>query len=94
VGRRVAAVSELPKLLRVAIGIRVRAHRKAQEIGQEELADKVEIAPSQISRLEKGHSGGSVYVLLRLAWAFDVEPSDLLPDLDEVKAVFGKAGKW
>jgi len=83
------AGTKLPKAIRAAIGIRLRAHRKAAQIGQVELAEMADISASQLSRMESAQSTGSINALLYLAWVLEIEPAELLPDLEELQAVFG-----
>ncbi len=80
-----------PRLLRSAVGIRVRAHRRARGWDQQTLADRAEVAVSQISRLETGHTAGSVNTILRISWALGLKPAELLPDLTELKIAFGQS---
>lgn len=85
------AGSDLPKGLRLIIGLQVRAHRKGLQLTQEELAARVGVNTSQVCRIEKGQSSGSLCTILRMAWAMQVHPSRILPDLEDVNIAFGKA---
>jgi transcriptional regulator with XRE-family HTH domain len=62
-------------------GKRVRALRKARGWTQEELAEAGSLHENYVSRLETGEQEPGLFVILRLARAFDVNPDELLHDL-------------
>ncbi|MCQ8242193.1 helix-turn-helix domain-containing protein [Rhizosaccharibacter radicis] len=55
-------------------------HRIALGISQEELADRVELDRTYISGIERGIRNPTLLVLLRLAQALQVSPTDLLAE--------------
>ncbi|HDL65064.1 MAG TPA: XRE family transcriptional regulator [Proteobacteria bacterium] len=55
------------------IGGKVRALRKARNLTLEELAKKLEVTASYLSRLERNHNLPSLPLLERLAGVFDVD---------------------
>jgi len=81
----------LPRPLRAACGIRIRAHRKALGWTQAVLSARSSVVNTQLSRMENGQTAGLVASVLRLAWAMGVEPGSLLPDLEELTTMFGTA---
>ncbi len=54
------------------IGARVRTARDVRALTQQELADKVGIAPQQLSRIENGHMRPRPQTIRRLAEALGV----------------------
>lgn len=60
------------------IGCRIRTLRKAAGLSQEELAERADIAPQFLSRLENARHVPSVQTMLRLARALGTTPSALL----------------
>ncbi len=73
------------KNLRIAMGIRVKALRKAKGWEQSDLAEAAELSSAMISRVESGGCFLSVPAVLRIAAVFGVEPAVVLPDLDDVR---------
>ncbi|GAA2519426.1 helix-turn-helix domain-containing protein [Rarobacter incanus] len=70
-------------------GVRVRALREARELTQEQLAGLAGIERSQLQNIErnrtsaKGHPANPQLLnVFRLAWALQVPPAVLLPELD------------
>jgi len=60
----------------VDVGSRIRLYRGARDLSQRELAHRLQMAPSQLSRYERGHTEPGLRVLERLARALDVPVSD------------------
>lgn len=77
------------------IGQRVRAFRRAQDLSQEALAERVGISVTHMSHIETGNTKLSLPVFLRLAQALGVRTDDLLredggdraPELEELAEV-------
>jgi transcriptional regulator with XRE-family HTH domain len=63
------------------IGRQVRLYRKAAALTQEELAEKVDLDNAYVSDLERGKCNISVFSLMRLAKALNVQVGDLFPDV-------------
>lgn len=63
------------------IGNRIRLARKRLQMTQEQLAEKMNISISAISRLENGNTMLSLENLIKLANALDIGIQDLLCDL-------------
>lgn len=61
-----------------AIGARVRRIRRAQDITQEQLAARIDVAHSTVVRIEKGQTGPSLDTLFKLADALGVDPKWIL----------------
>ena len=62
------------------IGQRIRKYRKASQLSQEELAEKVGISIPHMSHIETGNTKLSLPVLVSLATALEVSADDLLFD--------------
>ncbi len=60
------------------IGQRIRKFRKAHNLSQEELAEKVGISTTHMSHIETGNTKLSLPVLVLLAEALNVRTDDLL----------------
>lgn len=63
-----------------AIGQRIRKIRKAQNLSQDELAEKVGISTTHMSHIETGNTKLSLPVFVNLASALDVRTDELLYD--------------
>jgi transcriptional regulator with XRE-family HTH domain len=55
------------------LGARIKALRKSRGLSQEQLAEKSEITPKYLSRLEVGQQSPSIETLGKLTEALDVE---------------------
>ena len=62
------------------IGQRIRKFRKAHQLSQEELAERVGISTTHMSHIETGNTKLSLPVLVSLSVALDVRTDDLLFD--------------
>lgn len=62
------------------IGQRIRKYRKACNLSQEELAEKVEISIPHLSHIETGNTKLSLPVLVNIAETLCVQTDDLLYD--------------
>ena len=67
------------------IGQRVRRYRKAQNLSQEQLAEKIDISVTHMSHIETGNTKLSLPVLVALARELDVRTDDLLFDSPSCK---------
>jgi len=56
----------------------IRELRKGAGLTQDELAERIGCAQSEVSRMERGQRSLTVDRLLRLAQALNVEPASLL----------------
>lgn len=63
-----------------AIGQRIRKHRKAHRLSQEELADRIGISVTHMSHIETGNTKLSLPVLVDIANILGVHTDDLLFD--------------
>lgn len=79
-----------PAALRLAIGARIRVNRKALRLSQETLAKSADLSRGQIANVELGRIQPSLPALLRIAWALDLEPARLLPDLEDLAIEWGE----
>lgn len=62
------------------IGQRIRKYRKAMNLSQEELAEKIGISTTHMSHIETGNTKLSLPVLVSLASVLEVRTDDLLSD--------------
>lgn len=60
------------------VGKRIRKLRKARELSQEQLAERVGTSPKYLSRIETGRENPTLDLLLRLARGLKVEPYEIL----------------
>jgi transcriptional regulator with XRE-family HTH domain len=60
------------------IGARIAAFRKERGMTQEDLAGACEMDRSYLSEIENGHKNPSVSVLLKIAEALSIKPSELI----------------
>lgn len=67
----------------VAIGLRIRELRRQKFWTQEKLAEKAEIAPDYLCRIESGKKHPSLKTILLLAGALDTTADDLLADVQK-----------
>jgi len=65
------------KTLEERIGHRISQQRRAYGLTQAQLAEKVEVLPETISRIETGHRTASLGLLVRVADAIEVELHEL-----------------
>ena len=62
------------------IGQRIRKYRKAHNLSQEELAEKIGISVTHMSHIETGNTKLSLPVFVHIASALEVQTDDLLND--------------
>ena len=60
------------------IGQQVRKYRKAHNLSQEQLAEKIGISVTHMSHIETGNTKLSLQVFVDIARALDVQTDDLL----------------
>lgn len=60
------------------IGSRIRFYRRHRDLTQRQLASRLRMAASQLSRYETGRTEPTLSVLSRIAGALDVPVSDFL----------------
>jgi transcriptional regulator with XRE-family HTH domain len=63
-----------------SVGNRIREFRKASGLTQEQLAEKVDIAPQYLSHLENGQRIPSLRTIIALAQELNTTPSVLLAE--------------
>lgn len=59
------------------LGGRIREIRKARGVTQETLAERIEMSPQHLSRIEGGHQSPSIEMLAKLADTLEVEVWEL-----------------
>lgn len=73
----------------LAFGQVLKAHRTEAGYSQEELAFRAEMHSTTISMYERGGRQPTLHTLFILAKALDVEPVDLVAELQALKPKFG-----
>jgi len=68
------------KLYNMKFNEKIKALRKAADMNQQELADKINIHVTHLSKMENGHLIPSIDILQRLMKAFGVSADQLLND--------------
>lgn len=63
-----------------AIGKRIRIYRRSAGVTQELLAEKINVSPPYISRIETGSASPSLQTLVDICNALDVTIDDLMHD--------------
>ena len=58
------------------LGSRIRLYRSSRRLSQRELAGRLKMAPSQLSRYESGHTEPGLRVLERIARTLGVPVSE------------------
>lgn len=63
--------------LKSLFGRRIRSIRKLRDLTQEELAESSQLSAEYISKLERGQASPSFEVIVQIANALEVDPSEL-----------------
>ena len=66
---------------RVIIGAAIRKQRKRASLTQERLAEKADLHPNYLGRVERGEEHVSLIALRRIAKALNARVRDLLKDI-------------
>jgi len=69
-----------PRQLKI-LGDSIRNHRKQAGLSQESLAEKADLHPVYIGKVERGEQWVSLHALLRIAKALGVRARDLVDEL-------------
>ena len=69
-----------PRQLKI-LGDAIRKQRKQAEMSQEQLAEKANLHPVYIGKVERGEQWISLHALLRVAKALGIRASDLIDEL-------------
>jgi transcriptional regulator with XRE-family HTH domain len=80
-----------PDPIDVMVGLRIRELRRAKDMSQAVLGDRLGITFQQIQKYERGTNRVSASMLVKAAGALSVAPAELLPN-SEIEVV-GGAGK-
>jgi transcriptional regulator with XRE-family HTH domain len=64
------------------LGIQIKVLRAKKDFTQQEVAERANITPSYMSRIENGSISTSVEKLCRIAQAMRCKPAELLPEFD------------
>jgi len=73
-------VSRTRKQLKI-LGETIRKHRKKAGLSQEKLAEKADMHPVYIGKIERGEQWISLHALLRIADALKIPVRDLVDEL-------------
>ncbi len=71
----------------VRIGEKIRGYRKAKNLSQENLAERVGISVTHLSHIETGNTKLSLPVFVAIAQALEIQTDDLLNDHPSGRAV-------
>lgn len=66
---------------RKVLGETIRRHRKQAKLSQERLAEKAELHPVYLGKIERGEKWISLHALLRIADALRVQIAELVGEL-------------
>lgn len=72
------------------IGQRIRKYRKAHNLSQEQLAERIDISVTHMSHIETGNTKLSLPVLVDIANTLDVRTDDLIFDYPSIKDISHK----
>lgn len=64
--------------LRKTIAYNLRVERAKRDITQEYLAEKAEISPKHLTKIENEKVSPSIYIIYKLAQALDISVNDLV----------------
>ena len=78
-----ARLARKPGTIRVVVGERIRRERERQNLSQEEVAFASDMSLRHLGNIERGVSNTSIEQLARIAHALGVQPSELIPSLDD-----------
>lgn len=81
-GRPISTVADDADAASAAFGHRMCELREERGMSQEDLADKTDMHPTAIGRIERGKREPRLTTILRVARGLDVQPSALLDELD------------
>lgn len=73
IGQKLLTWEKMMKDLLIRLGARMKEIRKSQGLTQDDVAERADMSPRYLSRLEGGHQSPSVEMLARLAKALAVE---------------------
>lgn len=66
---------------RKIIGESIRHHRRQAQLSQEELAEKADLHPVYVGKVERGEQWISLHALLRIAHALKIRLRDIVAEL-------------
>ena len=76
------------------IGQRIRKYRRAVNLSQEELAEKVGISVTHMSHIETGNTKLSLPVLVEIAIILSVQTDELLFDIPQIILIHARNDKF
>jgi len=68
--------------IQAALGLKIRKLRKERNISQQSLVLRTDVNKSYIYLLETGSANPTLLVLVKLAYALDVDIAELLTDIE------------
>ncbi len=74
-------LDENPQAASIAFGQRLRDLRAEHGLSQDALADRTDVHPTAIGRLERGAREPRLTTILRIARGLDIQPGELLDEL-------------
>lgn len=72
---------------KILIGTKMQNIRKSLGLTQEQVAEKLELAPHYVSDIERDKTKGSIDTLVKLCNIYNVSPSYILSDYINVKDI-------
>ena len=70
------------------IGQRIRKYRKASNLSQEQLAEKVEVSVTHMSHIETGNTKLSLSVLVKIAETLSVQTDAIIYESPQINKTF------
>lgn len=67
------------KIVLIDLGHNVKRARKKKGYSQEELANIAEVERYQVSNLERGVADSFSTTLIKIIWALEAEPNEIIP---------------
>lgn len=69
--------------LMIDVGMRIQKYRDIRNVTQEQLAEKVDLTPKHLSRLENGYHDPQFTTIVKIAETLDIPLNALLPDMSD-----------
>ena len=74
----------LPDLYVTALSVALERRRRALGISQDELAERAGLHRTYVSLIERKSCNFSIKIFMRLAFALDMDPAQLMRDAEEI----------
>ena len=70
------------KKVNLAVAKAINTYRQSAKLSQEELADLADIHRTYVSQIERGLKSPTLQILIQIAHALKVKPSDLMQQIE------------